>query len=134
MTTCRCTLRAYLVDASCWAELPVTLNYQDLDPYAVSLNVGPEGIGWQLSRELLQAGTRHPAGDGDVRLWPGRQTPNDQLFVLLRSPSGEALLELSRSAVLDFLWDTQTLVPAGTESRALALDDELHTLMDGGPG
>nr|WP_275124771.1 SsgA family sporulation/cell division regulator [Streptomyces sp. NP10] len=29
-------------------------------------------VGWFFSRELLTAGTRRPAGSGDVRIWPAR--------------------------------------------------------------
>jgi Streptomyces sporulation and cell division protein, SsgA len=131
MTACRHDLRAYLVGASSWAELPVALHYREIEPYAVTLSIGADGIDWQVSRELLRTGTKRPAGEGDVRFWPGRLSPNDELFVLLRSPSGQALLELSRAAVLDFLWDTETLVPAGTESCTLTVDAELQTLTDG---
>ena len=83
------------------------------------------GIAWLLSRELLQAGLDGPAGDGDVRLWPAHAA-TDVLFLHLRAPSGEALFELSRATVAAFLRQTETLVPSGTESALLDLDDELH--------
>ena len=56
------------------------------------------------------------------------------LFLHLRAPSGEALFELSRAAVAAFLRQTEALVPSGTESALLDLDDELHVLLtNGGP-
>ena len=89
------------------------------------------GIAWLLSRELLQAGLDRPAGDGDVRLWPAHAA-TDVLFLHLRAPSGEALFELSRATVAAFLRQTETLVPSGSESALLALDDELQALLSGG--
>ena len=42
------------------------------------------------------------------------------------------LFELSRAAVAAFLRQTETLVPSGTESALLDLDDELHVLLTNG--
>src|SRR5688572_10122805 len=72
------------------------------------------------------------AGDGDVRLWPAHAA-TDVLFLHLRAPSGEALFELSRATVAAFLRQSETLVPSGTESSLLDLDDELAALLSGGP-
>ena len=54
------------------------------------------------------------------------------LFLHLRAPSGEALFELSRATVAAFLRQTETLVPWGSESGLLALDDELQVLLSNG--
>jgi hypothetical protein len=54
------------------------------------------------------------------------------LFLHLRAPSGEALFELSRAAVAAFLRQTEALVPTGSESSLLDLDDELHVLLTNG--
>jgi len=119
------------------------LCYAGADPFAVRIafgDVGDEnglvdledgGIAWLLSRELLQAGLEGPAGEGDVRLWPAHAA-TDVLFLHLRAPSGEALFELSRATVAAFLRQTETLVPSGTESSLLDLDDELQVLLSGG--
>ena len=56
----------------------------------------------------------------------------DVLFLHLRAPSGEALFELSRATVGAFLKRTETLVPSGTESAQLDLDDELQLLLSNG--
>jgi hypothetical protein len=119
------------------------LCYDATDPFAVRIAFGdvgdengtvdPEdgGIAWLLSRELLQAGLEGPAGDGDVRLWPAHAA-TDVLFLHLRAPSGEALFELSRATVAAFLRQTEVLVPTGTESALMNLDDELHVLLSNG--
>ena len=130
-----------LVGPQSWTEVPALLCYDAADPFAVRIafgDVGDEngvveddGIAWLLSRELLQAGLGGPAGDGDVRLWPAHAA-TDVLFLHLRAPSGEALFELSRATVAAFLRQTETLVPTGTESDLLDLDDELHVLLSNG--
>jgi hypothetical protein len=125
--------------------VPALLCYDESDPFAVRITFGDVGdgsgvvdledggIAWLLSRELLRTGLDSPAGDGDVRLWPAHAA-TDVLFLHLRAPSGEALFELSRATVAAFLRHTETLVPAGTESALLALDDELQALLSNGGG
>lgn len=140
-----CPVTLQLVGPQSWTEVPALLCYDAADPFAVRIafgDVGDEngvvdpddaGVAWLLSRELLQAGLEAPAGEGDVRLWPARATA-DVLFLHLRAPSGEALFELSRASVAAFLRQTEALVPSGTESTLLDLDDELLALLaNGGP-
>jgi hypothetical protein len=138
-----CPVTLQLVGPQSWNEVPALLCYDGADPFAVRIafgEVGDEngvvdpddaGIAWLLSRELLQAGLVAPAGDGDVRLWPAHAS-TDVLFLHLRAPSGEALFELSRAAVAAFLRQTEALVPSGTESTLLDLDDELQVLLTNG--
>ena len=132
----------HLVGPADWTEVPALLCYDAADPFAVRIAFGdvaegeagpdPDGsITWLLSRELLQTGLDRPAGDGDVRLWPGRGA-GDGLYLHLRAPSGEALFELSRASVAAFLRGTEALVPVGQESGRLALDAELQALLSGG--
>jgi hypothetical protein len=132
-----------LVGPQSWTEVPALLCYDASDPFAVRIafgDVGDEnglvdadeaGIAWLVSRELLHAGLDRPSGDGDVRVWPAHGA-TDVLFLHLRAPSGEALFELSRATVAGFLRETETLVPTGSESTMLALDEELQALLSGG--
>jgi hypothetical protein len=133
----------HLVGPQAWTEVPALLCYEATDPFAVRIafgDVGDEqgvvdaddaGIAWLVSRELLQCGLDRPAGDGDVRIWPAHAA-TDVLFLHLRAPSGEALFELSRATVAAFLRQTEALVPSGTESGLLDMDDELHVLLSNG--
>ncbi|WP_244524648.1 SsgA family sporulation/cell division regulator [Trujillonella endophytica] len=125
----------HLVGPHAWTEVPATLGYDAADPYAVRISFGEpdavDGISWLLGRDLLRAGLERPTGDGDVRLWPARTT-GDVLFLHLRAPSGEALFELSRTAVAAFLRQTEQVVPIGAEATALQVDDELAALLSGG--
>jgi hypothetical protein len=132
-----------LVGPQSWTEVPALLCYDAADPFAVRIafgDVGDEngivdadeaGIAWLVSRELLQAGLDRPSGEGDVRVWPAHGA-TDVLFLHLRAPSGEALFELSRATVAGFLRETEALVPTGSETTMLALDEELQALLSGG--
>jgi hypothetical protein len=129
-----------LIGPQSWTEVPALLCYEAADPFAVRIAFGdvgddsgavsPEdgGIAWLVSRELMQSGLDRPSGDGDVRIWPAHGA-TDVLFLHLRAPSGEALFELSRATVTAFLRQTEVLVPSGSESDLLDIDDELHVLL-----
>jgi hypothetical protein len=132
-----------LIGPQSWTEVPALLCYDATDPFAVRIafgDVGDQnelvdveeaGIAWLVSRELLQSGLDRPSGEGDVRVWPARGA-TDVLFLHLRAPSGEALFELSRATVAGFLRQTEALVPSGSESGMLSLDEELQALLSGG--
>ena len=142
-----CTARTtfHLVGPQSWTPVPAALVYDSVDPFAVRVRFGDDGpddspydgpdddggVEWLLSRELLRTGLTSPVGDGDVRLWPAR-AGLDVVFLQLRAPSGEALFELSGAVVGDFLRETELLVPSGTESDVLRVDDELSALLGGG--
>lgn len=140
-----CTARTtlHLVGPSSWTEVPATLVYDTTDPFAVRVRFGgragsaapasgtdEDGVEWMLGRDLLHAGLSHPAGTGDVRIWPAR-TAVDVLFLELRAPSGHALFELTRSVVAEFLRESERLVPRGAEADLLGVDDELLVLLQG---
>lgn len=131
-----------LVGPQTWTEVPALLCYDAADPFAVRIAFGDigdgsgivdtdEGVAWLVGRELLQVGLDRPSGEGDVRIWPAHAA-SDVLFLHLRAPSGEALFELSRAVVAGFLRQTEALVPSGSESELLHLDDELHVLLSNG--
>jgi hypothetical protein len=139
-----CPLTLHLIGPRSWTEVPALLSYDQADPYAVRICfgevgapsgqpvTGEEGVIWLLGRDLLRSGLERPTGDGDVRIWPA-QSAADVLFLHLQAPSGEALFELSRAAVTAFLRQTEALVPPGSESDVLGLDEELQALLfDGG--
>ncbi|SFD54308.1 SsgA family sporulation/cell division regulator [Klenkia taihuensis] len=148
-----------LVGPTSWTEVRAVLAYDAADPYAVRIRFGgrasrpgvderrtrhpaaaglgsgdtggeDDGVEWMVARDLLHAGLSHPAGDGDVRLWPAR-TAGDVLFLELRAPSGHALFELSRAVLAGFVADSERLVPIGREADALDVDHELQALLQG---
>jgi hypothetical protein len=127
----------HLIGPQTWSEVPAVLTYEPSEPFAVGIVFGgsaddadDDGVQWLLSRDLLRAGLSRPAGEGDVRLWPAR-TGSDAVFLQLRAPSGEALFEVSRPEVFDFLAQTERLVARGREADLLQVDEELQALLQG---
>lgn len=140
MSRYSCPLTLQLIGPRSWTEVAALLSYEGADPFAVRITFGETGSGpkaaddgvtWLVGRDLLRVGLDRPAGDGDVRVWPASATA-DILFLHLRAPSGEALFELSRATLAAFLRETEALVPTGSESSVLDLDDELATLLSNG--
>lgn len=106
-------------------EVPVSLTYDQTDPYAVALvfHTSDGDITWMVARELLVIGATSPAGDGDVMVWPAlTPTLEDAIMIRLQAPGGRLVLRLGRLELDDFLRRTLALVPAGAESEHLDLD------------
>ena len=112
-------------------------SYDARDPHAVRITFGSprvdfeDAVTWLIGRELLRAGLDQLTGDGDVRVGPTAAS-SDVLFLQLRAPSGEALLELSRTALVAFITGTEKLVPFGAEEAAIDLDGVLAVILSTG--
>src|SRR4051812_13015475 len=125
-----------LIGAGSPSEFSALFSYDARDPYAVSIRFGSTRVGgrdpvtWLIGRELLRAGLDQPTGEGDVRVGPAARS--DVLFLHLRTRSGEALMELSRTALAASLTGTASLVPFGAERAPIDLDEELAVLLSGG--
>ena len=113
--------------------LPVraAMRYEKSDPYAVHVEfrTGEEPVVWTFARQLLTDGVARMVGDGDVKVWPGRDDGQHVVCIALSSPSGRALFEAPLSEVVSFLSRTYELVPTGLESDHLDLDAELTALL-----
>ena len=128
-------LRLHLVVAGEEA-LPVdaALSYLASDPYAVTAVFHADEtspVTWTFGRDLLAAGLNEPSGEGDVGVWPSTSRGAAVVCMALTSPSGQALLEASRTDVETFLAASYELVPSGTESSHLDLDQDLLRLLAG---
>ncbi len=116
-------------------RLPVhaTLHYDVADPYAVriSFRIARDGdaVAWTFARQLLTDGVTRPAGEGDVRTWPGSGEDGQLVCLSLTSPSGSALFELPVPEVVEFLTLTYAAVPTGDESGYVDLEAELAYLL-----
>lgn len=115
-------------------DIAVGLRYDSDDPVAVRVvfpsaaALEDEEVSWAFARELLEAGLRAPAGDGDVHVWPcGR----GRTVIELRAPEGVALVEFGAVDLRRFLWRSYAVTPSGHEHLALDLDGELATLLGG---
>jgi hypothetical protein len=135
--SCRLTLQ--LIGRGSPSEVSALFTYDAGDPYAVRITFGSthadgkDTVSWLIGRELLRVGLDQPTGDGDVRVGP-TVPRSDVLYLHLRAPSGDALMELSRAALAAFLKGTETLVPCGAEWAAVDLDEELAGLLSDGGG
>ena len=106
--------------------------YDAEDPYAVTLTFytdGPE-VTWSFARDLLATGIEHPAGNGDVHVWPSVNRAGQPVTVIeLQSPGGQALLQASTAEVTSFVTATQAIVASGSESDHIDLDTLVSALL-----
>lgn len=112
--------------------MTATLYYRGDDPYAirVSFHVGmDEPVEWIFARDLLAVGMDTPAGEGDVRVWPGATPDQDVLNLSLSSPFGQAHFEAPLAALSGFLLRTFEIVPPGREGDFIDIEGELRDLI-----
>ena len=117
-------------------SLPVvaSLGYDVADPWAVrvAFYTGGPGDGvveWMFARQLLTDGVAGPVGEGDIRVWPAMHGADRVINLAMASPSGAALFELDRDALVRFLQQTYQAVPTGQEADVVDLDAELAVLL-----
>ncbi len=117
-------------------SLPVLagLRYQADDPWAVRVTFqtgeGEDGsVEWMFARQLLTDGIRKTVGEGDVRVWPSLADGERVVSLAMASPSGSALFEIDRDALVEFLQQTYLAVPTGLEEQVVDLDAELALLL-----
>lgn len=117
-------------------KVAASLRYDTSDPYAVHVTFHTGGTGddtqvvWTFARELIVDGLDAPAGVGDVRVWPVSGDGGTVVALALSSPSGEALFEVPRQALSDFLRRTCAEVPVGYEDRFIDIGAELQSMLD----
>ena len=110
------------------------LRYEANDPWAVrvAFQTGGEGDGiveWMFARQLLTDGVAAAVGEGDVRVWPALHGDERVINLAMASPSGSALFEIDRDALVEFLQQTYLAVPTGHEAASVDLDSELALLL-----
>jgi hypothetical protein len=117
-------------------SLPVLagLRYEAGDPWAVHVTFQTGGeedgtVEWMFARELLTDGVREAVGEGDIRVWPSMAGGERVVNLAMASPSGSALFEIDRDALVEFLQQTYLAVPTGSEEDAVDLDAELARLL-----
>lgn len=133
-TTVDVRTRLQMIDAD-GTVLPVdaSFHYDPNDPYAVRLEMqAVEVVRWWFARDLLVGGLDGPAGDeeaGDVQIRPWVNRRSGALSLSLRSPDGQCLLRVPRSAVVRLLRRSTDLVPLGSESQRIDWDRELRHIL-----
>ena len=112
--------------------VPARMRYDARDPYAVHVTFQTgeeEGVDWVFARDLLSEGLRAPAGEGDVRVWPGRSGTQAVVYIALSSPEGQALLEAPLAGIAAFLAQTEQAVPWGAERHHIDVDSVIDRLL-----
>jgi hypothetical protein len=112
--------------------VPARLTYHADDPFAVHIafHIGSDNpVYWTFARELLVEGVFRPCGNGDVRIWPTKIEGRSLVCVALTSPDGDALLQAPSEVVSAWLERTLRVVPPGTETGRLGIDQALAALL-----
>ncbi len=112
--------------------LDTVFSYEQSDPYAVTIRFLTRAgdLPWTFSRDLLQRGLTDPAGDGDVRVSPGIADDGSAIVsVELSSPDGRLVTQARTHDVNRFVTRALALVPPGTESRHLRIDEAITRLL-----
>ena len=113
-------------------QIETVLGYHTPDPYAVSMTflAAEEPLTWTFARDLLLKGVQEPTGDGDVHVSPAiNRDGRAAVLITLSSPDGHLLLEARTDQVVEFLDRTLALVPRGTESPNLDIDDMIAQIL-----
>jgi hypothetical protein len=112
------------------ADLEAELRYDPSDPLAVSLAIGTEcgePVVWVFGRELLADGVKDCAGEGDITIEPASELNSRDLRITLATDCLATMLA-PRDEVVEFLVETYTVVPTGTEFDRIDWDAEISSL------
>ena len=117
------------------AELDAELRYDPADPFAVSLAIGTEcgdPVVWTFARDLLSAGIGSPQGEGDITIEPDYANDLDSDERMLRITLATdclATMITPAATVVEFLVETFTVVPTGSELDRVDFDAEIAALL-----
>ncbi|MFH8567591.1 SsgA family sporulation/cell division regulator [Streptomyces sp. Pv4-95] len=122
-------IMSFLVSEELAFRIPVELDFDSADPYAVRLTFDLPGdvpVTWAFSRELLLDGLSRPSGEGDVRIEPSSAEHLSDIFISLQVGAEKALFRVSAPPLVAFLDRTDRLVPLGKEE----VFDTLEAVLD----
>lgn len=112
-----------------------TFAYETMNPFAIQVAVHTEegDVVRELSRDLVQAGLSGPAGEAGTRLWPTTDIVGRPLLAIRLGVRGGGAVVLQAPAYRMgfFVARTTALVPRGTETAHLGLDDVADRLLTG---
>ncbi|MEO5666060.1 MAG: SsgA family sporulation/cell division regulator [Nocardioides sp.] len=112
-------------------RIDTVLGYHRPDAYAITMTfmTGDEPLTWTFARDLLISGMHAPTGDGDVHIFPSITNGRAVIVITLSSPDGHLLLEARTDQVSEFIEGTLELVPAGSESSQVNVDDLIAQIL-----
>lgn len=110
-----------------------TFSYDPAAPYAVSItcHLVEADLWWTTERSLIEAGLTRRVGFGMVRVEPARcEAGWPMVAISLLSAAGCLETKAELGAIQRFLAETRRLVPAGTESTHVDLDELVAELLE----
>jgi hypothetical protein len=114
------------------AELAAEFRYDAADPFAVSLVIGvgcSDPVVWIFARDLLQAGTSGPTGEGDITIEPAGRHLGQRVMRITLATDCLATMLVSTDRVVEFLVESYAVVPSGAELDHVDLDAEIDALL-----
>ena len=116
------------------AELTGELRYDPSDPFAVSLAIGTEcgePVIWTFARDLLSSGVTAASGEGDITIEPANAEVGHEERALRITLATDCLATMTAPAsrIVEFLVETFTVVPTGSELDRVDLDAEIAALL-----
>ncbi|MFK0289134.1 SsgA family sporulation/cell division regulator [Streptomyces sp. NPDC090442] len=129
-------IMSFLVSEELSFRIPVELDFDSGDPYAVRLTFdlpGDAPVTWVFGRELLLDGLNHPAGEGDVRVEPSSPERLSDVYISLQVGPERALFRASAPPLIAFLDRTDRIVPLGKEEVCDTLEATLDRILAEAP-
>ncbi len=126
------SLRAEFIDrtGATMFSRRLTLLYDKSLPYEVWIDIAGTPSGMVIHRNILLAGTFHPAGLGDILIDPWKDDPG-LVVVTLRSGGETVRFLIPTQAVRNFVNRTYTIVPDRKERDHLDVDGWIDQLLAG---
>ncbi|MFM9612589.1 SsgA family sporulation/cell division regulator [Streptomyces sp. V2] len=121
-------MMSFLVSEELSFRIPVELEYESDDPYAVRLTFhlpGDAPVTWTFGRELLVDGVGRPCGEGDVRVAPTDPESLGEVLIRLQVGADQAVFRSSAAPLIAFLDRTDRVVPLGQEGAFADFDAHL---------
>ncbi|MFE6687769.1 SsgA family sporulation/cell division regulator [Streptomyces sp. NPDC057743] len=129
-------IMSFLVSEELSFRIPVELDFDSGDPYAVRLTFdlpGDAPVTWVFGRELLLDGLNRPAGEGDVRVEPSSPERLSDVYISLQVGPERALFRASAPPLIAFLDRTDRIVPLGKEEVCDTLEATLDRILAEAP-
>lgn len=123
---------SFLVSEELSFRIPVELDFDSADPYAVRFTFdlpGDAPVTWVFSRELLLDGLSGAIGEGDVRIEPTSCEHLADVHISLQVGAERALFRASAPPLVAFLDRTDRLVPLGSEEVCGTLEAQLERIL-----
>lgn len=113
-------------------NIKTEFRYDPAHPFTVTMAFPGEHeddgdvVSWSYGRDLLDAGLKDWAGQGDVRIW---STDTNSVHIKLQSPDGAALFEYDKKVLREFVREVYKQVPRNKETAHIDLDAAIDRIL-----